>query len=574
MKKIILNSLKILNKKYKFFFYLIVSLSLIGSMLEMLSIFILFQLVRFFVDPVNFHLNFLNIDKNYISNYTDGVFLIKIVCILMIIYSLKFFYFLFMYKKQFSFTNNLTAFLSTNLLKKYLEKDYVFHNNTNSSILIRNINTEVTQFTVGVMQQLLTLITELFIIIGIVSILLIYEPYVTIISLFFLGIVAGIYLFLTKKIFVKYGELRQNLWGIAIKKVLEALHGIKDIKIYSAENYFIRSYNDVIKKFATINTKVMIFQQVPRLTLELAIIFGMLIFVYLNSSSFLENKMILQTLGLFAISSFKLMPSITKILVASQNFKFNKPSIKILTDEMQAHEPKIDKKIEENKKLDVINSIKLKNICYQYSKSNKLILNNINIEVKKGDCIGIVGESGSGKSTLLNIFMGLLQPSSGEVLVNDKNINNFKKEWLSKIGYVPQKIYLIDDSIKSNIAFGEENLDIIDDKLIKASKVANIYNFWKSLPNGIDTEIGETGNRISGGQAQRIGIARAFYNICDIIILDEATSALDIKNENEIMKIIKSASKDTTFIFVSHKESILRDCNAIYRIENGKLLKK
>ena len=568
----IAQSLKILNYNFKKNFFITLILILIGSFIEIFSIFLLFQLVKFFLNPLSYEFIFFNyiiIEKNIVSFERNLILLTMFVSIIFLV---KVIYFLFLYKKQFSFTNNLTVNLSKKLLKKYLLADFNFHNNVNSSILIRNINTEVTQFTIGVIQQLLTFLTELFIVVSIIILLLLNEPFLTLISILALSFVGFLYWLFVRNIFTIYGNLRQTLSGIAMKQVLESLIGIKDIKVYSAENYFLKNFEKTIKKFAEANTIVMIFQQVPKLGLELFVVIIMMLFVFFNMDYVAKNNIFLQTIGLFAIGSIKMVPSFAKILVALQNFRFNKPSILVLSNELKSkHNPNVQKKI--NQKFEFIKNIQLKDVCYKYPKSEKYILRNINLEIEKGQKIGLVGESGSGKSTLLNIIMGLIDPSSGHLFVDDKNISQLKSEWLAHIGYVPQKIYLADDSIKSNIAFGLTDEEINISNIEKSSINANLKKFIETLKDGYSSEVGEFGNKISGGQAQRVGIARAYYKSSDVIILDEATNALDIDNEDKIIKIINNNEESKTFIIVSHRQSILKECDVIFSLVDGQITK-
>ena len=220
-----------------------------------------------------------------------------------------------------------------------------------------------------------------------------------------------------------------------------------------------------------------------------------------------------------------------------------------------------------------IKNIQLKDVCYKYPKSEKYVLRDINLEIKKGQKIGLVGESGSGKSTLLNIIMGLIDPSSGQLCIDNKNISQFKSEWLANIGYVPQKIYLADDSIKSNIAFGLTDDEINTSKIEKSTVNANLKKFIESLKNGYSYGVGEFGNKISGGQAQRVGIARAYYKSSEVIILDEATNALDTDNEDKIIKIINKNEDSKTFVIVSHRQSVLKECDVIFSLVDGQITK-
>ena len=272
-------------------------------------------------------------------------------------------------------------------------------------------------------------------------------------------------------------------------------------------------------------------------------------------------------LGLYVYSVIRILPSLNKILLNLQRVRYSLPvlnEIHFVVNSLQKDHNNTSKKITFN------NDVKLKDISYGFDKSKK-ILDNINFEVNKNSLTGLIGQSGSGKTTLLKIFMGLLKPNEGQFLVDGKSIYEFLNSWQNKISFVPQEVYILDDTLKRNIALGvDENLIDLE-KLNNSIKSSNLEKFVNNLPNGINTVLGEKGSRISGGQRQRIGIARALYNQPEILVLDEATSSLDEKNEYEIFEELNSLKKDITIIFASHRKTLKKYCDTLFEIENTKL---
>ena len=286
---------------------------------------------------------------------------------------------------------------------------------------------------------------------------------------------------------------------------------------------------------------------------------------------------IIQYLGVFVVASFRLVPGISRILSSYQVIRYIEPSVKILLSEYDFKNNSQSKKISINKKdspLIFNKEIKLKNISFSYSLRKEFFLSKISIDIKKGDFVGIIGQTGSGKSTLINLLIGLLEPNGGEVMVDNLNIKSNLSGWHKKIGYVPQSVYLIDDTIRKNIAFGLQEENINDDLIQKAIEKANLKIFLSSLKDGVETVVGEKGIRISGGQQQRIGIARALYRDPEILILDEATSSLDQATEKKIMESVNSLKKNKTIIVITHRLITVQNCDKIFMLDKGKIEKQ
>jgi len=563
----------LLTNKQKKKLYLLFFLLIMGMFLEMLSIGILVPLLGLMVnsDMTNKYPIILSFFKFFNIETKEQIVIISMLS-LVFFYLLKTTYLIFLSWHQSKFTSNLASEMGNKLFKGYLNLSYDFHLNKNSAELLRNIQTEVTQFA-SVSQSTISLASELAVILGISIMLIIFNPTGAIFVILFMIISTLIFHLVTKRKILNWGILRQVHSKYLNQHLLQGLGGIKDVKIYNKEDYFHDEYSKHNLQFAKIQTRVIALSQIPRLYLEFLAIIAMSILTIVNVSSGKDIVLIIPILGVFVAAAFRMMPSVNRIMGSIQQIRFAIPVIQVLYQEFST----IDKPNKINqiiKDLPFSNKLTLDKIQFKYDTINKdsaFTLENISLEIFKGETIGIIGASGSGKSTLIDIILGLLMPTDGQVISDKYDISFNLKEWQSKIGYVPQVIYLTDDSLKKNIAFGipEEMIDYT--KLDIAIKASQLDSFINTLPDGINTFVGERGVRISGGQRQRIGIARALYNNPEILVLDEATSALDTEIEEEVMNSVYNLIGQKTIIIVAHRISTLSKCNKIYKVENSKI---
>ncbi len=573
MISIILNGLSFLNLEQRKKFRLITLLIIFGSLFEAFSIYILYLTIKIFTDYNNFIAEnnyFVEIYKKL--SFDEKYLVFHFSLFLLIIFVFKFVYFSKMYFYQFKYINNLMVNFSSNLLNKYLTSSIEFHSNEDNSKLIRNIKDEIGIYTNGLIQQIIILFNELTIFISIVLLTLFLVTKEFLILFFLMIILCFIYYIFIRPIYHDYGLQRQFYTNLMIKYIINPLSAIKDVKIFRAENYFYKKFKNSVEKLGYANAVVTTLNQIPRLGLELFVVIVISIFTVYNFNKEIINGEFLSSTGLLAISAFKLIPSISKIMNSLNGIKFSSPSLDILNSLFQDFDDKVSQISEDQ--LIYKNSIILENLYFKYKNKEKYLFENLNIEIQKNSSIGLIGKSGSGKSTLIDIICGFHKPNKGRVLVDNKDINKLNLNWLQKISYIPQKVFIINDTLKKNIALGIEEKDINLNKIKKIIQQCRLEDLLSTLDDGLETELGDGGKSISGGEAQRIGIARALYKETDILILDEITSSLDSKNEQEIFKIIKAMSVSKTLIIISHNEKILDFCDLVYSLENSNLIKK
>uniref|UniRef100_UPI004048B01A ABC transporter ATP-binding protein n=1 Tax=Algoriphagus sp. TaxID=1872435 RepID=UPI004048B01A len=506
---------------------------------------------------------------NLFGNPTHREIVIGCMIFLVTFYFVKSIFLLIISWMQSKFTADLTFDISEKLFFGYLNQPYSFHLKKNSAELLRNIQNEVGQFS-WITQSVIALIVELSIVIGVTSTLIIIEPLGAIVVILFLMTFVLLFQQVTKKRLSNWGEVRQEQVGYINQHILQGIGGIKEVKFLGKEGYFFKKFrfHNIIN--TKIQTRVTFFGLVPRLYLEFLAVSGLasLIIVMIFQKKPIEA--LLPILGVFAAAAFRLLPSANRIMSSMQLIRYAKPVVELLYKEFNLiNNEKSNDYNNEIVEVTLSRMIRLENVKFKYENALKYALNNISIEIKKGEIIGLIGSSGSGKSTIVDLILGLLVPTEGKITVDDVDIRKGIRSWRSNVGYVPQTIYLTDDTIINNIAFGidEKNIDL--DQVIRVLKAASLDEFINSLPLGLYTMVGERGVRLSGGQKQRIGIARALYNNPSILLLDEATSALDSTTENEIMSTVFNLKKDKTILIVAHRLTTVKYCNLIYKLESG-----
>jgi ABC-type multidrug transport system fused ATPase/permease subunit len=487
---------------------------------------------------------------------------------LLFIYLVKSAFMSFYIWKQNDFAYSLLVKLSEELYFGYLCQPWPFHVKNNSAYLLRNVTTEVNLFINSVLIPALRLATEVLVLAGITILLLIIEPLGTICVMALLLFSGAIFQKLTKKQIIQWGEQRQLYEGKRIFQLQQGLASVKEIKLLGREDSFLNLYHPHnLLSSRAIQLKIF-FQQLPRIFLEVFAVAGltvlvvMLVFQGKNPTSFMP------IIGLFGAAIFRLLPSANRIIESFQNLHYGAPSIEVLSDQ-------ITKVRSDSKSAEAVNQLTFENnitfdrVSFIYPETNKIILNDVCMSIPRGKSVGLVGGSGAGKTTLVDLLLGLLIPSKGSILVDGNDISKNLKGWQKNLGYVPQHINLLDDSLLRNITFGLDDEKVDDKKVQQAIEATQLENLVRELPGGIHSNIGEKGVKLSGGQRQRIGIARALYQNPELLVLDEATSALDTMTEKRVMDAIYKMEGQKTIIIIAHRYSTVDRCDAVYRLDNG-----
>jgi ABC-type multidrug transport system fused ATPase/permease subunit len=469
---------------------------------------------------------------------------------------------------QRGFMSDVSSRLSKKLFANYLHQPYGYHLDHNSSTLIRNAQ-NASVFVSGGIDPMSTLIADGLVGIGLFILLMVVEPVGTLIVGFVFGIAAFGFQRATTSRITRWGNESQDHARLVIQHLNQGLAGVKDVKILGQESTFINLYTRHVVEGMSLQRLYKFLQALPRLWLEIITMGGLCALIGIMLLQDREISTVLPVVGLFAATTFRVVPSINRIVASIQSLDFNRPVVREIHQDLQlnwevAHVdgscPALSKQIEVN------------DVTFRYKRSTSDVLSNVSFSVSKGTSIGIVGASGAGKSTLVDLILGLLQPQSGSVQIDGFDIKDDPPGWRRQIGYVPQTIYLTDDSIAMNVAFGVSPEDVNPEAVHNSLRAAMLSEFVDSLPNGIETVVGERGVRLSGGQRQRLGIARALYRNPSVLVLDEATSSLDTETERGVMEAVESLHGTKTIIVIAHRLSTIRYCDMVYRFEKGRLV--
>lgn len=467
--------------------------------------------------------------------------------------------------------------ISHRLMRAYMQAPFVFHLQRNTAELLRNISHEVEVLINSVVANLLKMTRETVMALAILIFLFIMEPLITVlvISLSVLG--AGSFILLNKKKMKEYGEEEQDRRAKMIKALNQGLGGIKDARVLNREDGFIEKFRIETYKSSKLKAYIQFIQQVPRPVVETTAVLGMLMVAVLLIWQNRPMAAIIPVLTLFAMATVRLMPSIQQILTIYATLRYNKVSINPIYADLKELE-KFNKRFNEERKskekLLFNNGIRIRNLSYHYPNSSEQALNKVSLNIKKGEAVAFVGASGAGKTTMVDIILGLLEPDEGEIYVDGKNIAANLSAWQQNVGYIPQAIYLADETLRANVAFGLPEAEIDDAKVMEAIRLAQLETMVKELPKGFNTIVGEHGTRLSGGQRQRLGIARALYHNPNVLVMDEATSALDNITEKHIISAIEKLKGGHTLIMIAHRLTTVKNCDKLYFMEDGAIVQE
>ena len=550
-------------------------LFLFASLLDLISLGVIGPYIALVFDSQAMESQFIKEIVSFFSLPSDKNSLIFIVSIfLFLLFFAKAMLSIWVQYKILQFGQGRQVFLRSHLMKSYQNLPYYKYLDRNSNEYIYNIHTLVDMFTFQVLIPGLKTASDLIVAIAI----LLFLAWQNFMSFSILLLLVGGLLLGYDKIFRNkaryYGEQANIAATSILKGVSESVEGFKEIRILGKNSFF---YNRVLKACKTYSktlTKSLIILTAPRYLMEFLVVgVIVLIVLYFQASSNNINDA-LPIIGVFSVAVLRLLPSAYALSSNLIQIRFNKDGVHRLYEDFLylKNTDKVPSSPTNEKNGRVFSTLELKNVGFSYKNSGLKTLNNISMKVKAGQSIGIIGASGSGKTTLIDVLLGLLDPSSGQALFNGNDLSKQDVSWRSHVAYLPQQTYLIDDTLKNNVAIGETNQEIDINLVIDSLKKANLKDFVKNLPSGIDTMIGERGVKISGGQRQRIALARAFYYGRDILVMDEATSSLDNETENRIIEELNALHGQKTMILISHSMSTVKHCDYIYRLENGSIV--
>ena len=554
---------KVFTKEEKLIFFAVVFINFITAILELLSIGALIPIFKSVTDP--------NWNEKYFSFINEELRIIFIFVAVIILYIVKNIVLVGAAYFNGKFQNKVTLRVVKDVYNSYLNKKYEFHINNHSSVLLRNM--DYMNSIDGIFMRLVGFYSDLILAIMAFILVLSIDTQITIITFALISIILLAYSLFTKLNITKYGSNTQNYNTSYMKNMMEGIVSFKEI-LLSGKQKFFSDRNEKYKEQALrYNLKFNLIELIPKHLLELVFVFSTLaITYYFVIFEKIDLYEYIPYIGVAVIGLLKFLPNILRIFSSHQQFNYLLPQIDIINENIfqinqdSAYGPENEPKVSFVFK----KKIEFKNVKFKYSDKN--IIDNINFLIEKNSFVGIKGESGSGKSTILNILTGLISPTEGEIFIDGKSQNLSTRVWQKKIGFVSQNTHLLDDTIKINIAFGSDE-EQIDEKLMEdCIKKSGLENFIQNLDKGINTAVGENGTKISGGQIQRIGIARAFYKKPEILILDEPTNSLDEENEKKIIETLKKLKNDVTMIIVSHDEEPLKITDKKILIKNGRLV--
>lgn len=565
----------ILDEKQKLRGLRLILLTLVGALFEAAGIGLI---VPFFaiITSDNFQLpiSFANTFP-FLGALSSEEFIVLAIALFVAFYLIKSVFLLFLAGLQAGYYFSLQESVSTRLFNSYLSKPYTFHLQNNSGKLLSNTITESMQFAVGFTAPALLFFNDLLITTMILAVLLYFEPVGAIVAFIIFGSLSFLLFKFSKKRAALWGETRQEKERLRIESAQQGFGGIKDIKLYGRENIFRDKYLKETSISLEAGRKQTILQNVPRVFLEfiaVAVLCSLVAFITLAG----DKSNVVAIVGLFAASAFKLLPTTARMVHSAQAMVFTSPVVSFMYDELVNTEPySSDTKstIPLDSHVNFKKNLSIRDLSFVYDGVDLPALDAINLDIEAGSMTGFIGASGAGKSTLIDCLLGLIEPLSGELSTDGKLITSDNVcSWQKKLGYVSQVIYLLDGSLRDNIGFGIPSDSIDDEKIRRAVERSQLTGFIASLPDGLETLVGERGVRLSGGQRQRIGIARALYNNPPVLVLDEATSSLDTVTEREVMQSIEELQGDTTVLIIAHRYSTILNCDYLYKLEKGKIV--
>ncbi len=561
----------ILDRKQKiqlFFLFIIIG---IGTFLELLGVTSVLPFINVVMTP-----EIVKTDETYrffyeMLNLSNVNYFIAVLAMAIgIVFIVKNLFISFMYYMQYKWTFNNQARLAGRLMECYLKQPYYFHVTHNSSELIRNVNSDTVMMFHGIL-AVIQLLTEACVCVVLGGYMFIKDKSITIGVSGFLVAFVLLFIKFFKKNLGETGERDRRYNAEIVKWLQQSFGGIKETKVMGRERFFLEQFNQNYKVFAECERNYRFLQVAPRPVMEAVCVTGLLIVVALKLLNGTTSDYFISTIAVFAIAAFRLLPSFNRIANYFSVILFNKSALNAVYKDLKEIEHLQDAQFHERaeKELPLEKELRIEHLTFTYPEMESNVLDDVSFSIKKNTSVAFIGPSGAGKTTLADIILGALTPLGGKIYADHTDIFENLSRWHKSIGYIPQSIYLMDDTVKNNIAFGIAQEDVDEGEIWRALEKAQLKEFVEQMEFGLETVIGESGVKLSGGQRQRIGIARALYNDPQILVLDEATSALDTETETAVMEAIESLAGSKTLIIIAHRLSTIRNCDVVYEVKGG-----
>ncbi len=543
-----------------------------GSFLELMAVSIFSPFINVIMDPEKLHENAIIAYFYQLFNVQSIEYFLAIVAAgIIVIYVVKNIYVIAEKNAIYRFSYRIQRNISTDLLKAYMREPYTFHLNKNISVLQRSMQEDTDQFTKGII-HIMEMAAEVCVCIALGIYLFIESHSITIIIAGLLVFCLAFFSFISKKYSSAWGREGQQYKSRIYQWMNQSLGGIKEIKVLNREEDFIEHYDSYFSKYVRVLRLNRLIGVVPKYIIEMVCMTGLLAAVIFKIF-FGQRELIdfVPQLAVFAVAAFRLLPSVGRINEHLSAVLYAMPSLDLIYNDLKEVEKTYSDKQERDKTWRLQDKIEVRKVTYRYPDGDVNVIENASFVIKKGQTAAFVGTSGAGKSTIVDVLLGLLPPQYGKIYADGMNIYKNLLTWQMEIGYIPQTIYLSDDSIRNNVAFGIKEDKIDEEAVVRALKQAQLYDFVEVLPEGLDTFVGDRGVRLSGGQRQRIGIARALYHDPEILVLDEATSALDNETESAVMEAIEKLQGQKTILIIAHRLTTIQNADVIFEVNDGKV---
>ena len=584
MGKIIKKLMVLLDKRQKRIMLLLVILMLIGAVLETAGVSLVIPVLNVVMDEHAVE------NKEYLRvvcdifhiGYEDTKSLMIVTMLALIgVFVIKNVFLFFQQKAQLKFVYTNQFATSRRMMINFMQRPYEYYLNADTSVIQRSITSDVNNM-YGLILALLQLFSEVIIFVCLAAVSLVADVWMTVTVTVLLVVVLGVIKYILKPIMKKAGEENQDFYSGLYKWIDQSVMGIKEIKVANKENYFINEYAKCGAGYVNAVQRYNLYNATPRLLIETVAIASMILYMMFRLLGGTAVAQIVPQVGALAVAAMRLIPCANRINNHLTSISYFEPFFMGVSDNLQDeirdenvnYDLAAYQKKSHVEKLEIKDKIELKDIVFQYPNTDVRIFDHADMEIPIGKSVGIVGTSGAGKTTVVDILLGLLRLQGGEILADGVEVRKHYHSWLKNIGYIPQSIFMVDSTIRKNVAFGYGDDEINDDKVWRALKEAQLDEFVRGLPEGLDTGIGERGIRISGGQRQRIGIARALFEDPEVLVLDEATSALDNDTEAAIMDSINRLHGKKTLIIIAHRLQTLEKSDMVYRVEHGKVMRE